>query len=529
MRIFLASLAFAASIALPCVAATITIDGKTVGPGTAKMTVDGLSAGQSSQYGSIRTSVTYADGRTVTTYTNGATTTTYGNGASTTTTYGDGTTTRVYRNGYITKIYRNGVLTAVYQDGSVVDWTYYGSLINVKKSLNFDLRNELHALHSGKFSEYFNAFLNNYKINEMGRFMPATNARTPANQYTRDEFKHFVAEATPHLVIESIDRCVLCSGSGHHTSLVNNVFVEVRCENCNGRGHISNTLTVALTNTAKLPPRPTLENFASVGMLTLQAPAPQAMTVGGLIELGRVVPPDEVPKPVASVVTPKPALERIELTPLQRFQMTKGQAEAGNSQAQYELALFYLQEHEKPVPLDYFEAQRWMLKAAMKNHRMAQFHLGRLFENGLGTPINLESSVQWRRSAALLGCKQSQKWMGQLYSESASSNSKYASIIKEDPANLIEAYAWYSLGSEVPFPPRLENTTPGSEELASGEIPLNVRDYSFEQGIPESSARERDIIARNPQLTKQMYDDAKARCLALKKESEDHCVQNRPK
>ena len=249
MKSLLTTLAILASMTSAGISATITIDGQTVGPGTAKMTVDGLSAGQSSYNNTSRT--------------------------TTTTTYSDGTTTRVYRNGLITKVYRNGVLTAVYQDGSTVDWSYYGNLINIKKDLNFDLRNETHPLHTGKFSEYFNAFLNNYKINETGHFIPATNAQTPANQYTRDEFRHFVAEGRPSLIIESIDRCVRCSGSGHHTSLVDNVFTEIQCVNCNGRGHVATTLNIALTNSGKLPARPTIKDFISIGLIA-ETPPPSA-------------------------------------------------------------------------------------------------------------------------------------------------------------------------------------------------------------------------------------------------------------
>ena len=497
-------------MSLGCTAATITINGETAGPGSAKMTVDGLSAGQSSYNSSSRTTTYNSDGSS---------------------------TTTVYRNGYITRVYQNGVLRAVYQDGTAVDWNYYGNLINVRKDVTFDLRNESHPLHAGKFSEYFNAFLNGYKINAAGHFTPSTNARTPANQYTRNEFKHFVAEGRPTLVIESIDRCIRCSGSGHHPSLVNNILTEIQCVSCNGRGHIANTLNVSLTNTGSLPERPNVKDFISIGLIAenrsetspKQENDGKDKKPGMLLDLNKIVPPSEAPAPTPPPVVEKKAAPEIELTVQQRFQMTKGKAEAGNSQAQYELALFYLQEPEKPVPLDYFEAYNWMLKASMKNHRMAQYHLGRLYESGFGTEKNLESTVQWRRSAALLGCKQSQKWMGQLYNETFSGNPKYATIIKQDPSNLIEAYAWNNLGSEIPFPPRQDPKTPGPEELESGLVPLNVRDYNFEKSIPTAAARDRDIIARNPLFTKKMYDDAKARCVTLAKEAEEHLAQNRPK
>ena len=456
------------------------------------------------------------------------------------------TTTTTYQNGVVTKVYRNGVLSEIYQNGTPVDVAYYGSLITVNRVTSFDLRNENSLLYRGKFDQYFGIFLSNHRINLEGRFVPASNARTPMNTLTRNEFKHYVAEGRPNLTIDGIESCPSCSGSGRRTGLVGTQISEVACDKCNGRGRFAYTETISLTNTAALPPRPSAQDFINIGIIEakpISAPehqeaAPKEMKVqGGLLDLDKIVPKPEAPKAMdapKAAPTPAPSAPRqnepeVQLTPMQRFQMTKSKAEAGNSQAQYELALFYLQEPEKPVPLDYFEAYNWMLKASMKNHRMAQYHLGRLYENGFGTEKNLESTVQWRRSAALLGCKQSQKWMGQLYTEIFSGNLKYATIIKPDPSNLIEAYAWNNLGSEIPFPLRQDPKTPGPEELESGLVPLNLRDYNFEKSIPTSAARDRDIIAKNPLFTKKMYDDAKARCITLAKEAEEHLAQNRPK
>jgi len=249
-----------------------------------------------------------------------------------------------------------------------------------------------------------------------------------------------------------------------------------------------------------------------------QTPGTNEKKGGMLLDLTKIgLPPEEKKLPEA------------ELTPLQRFNRNKAKAEAGDSQAQYELALAYLQEPDKTVPVDYFEAYGWMVKASMKNHRMAQFHLGRLYENGWGIEKNLESALSWRRSAALLGCKQAQRWMGQTYLEAYSGSTRFGGLIKQGPANLVEAYAWLNLGSVIPFPPRLDPKTPGPEELASGDIPLNLRDYNFEKSVPTSAARDRDIIARNPSFDKKMSEDAKARSVTLAKEAEAHRAKNRPK
>lgn len=249
-----------------------------------------------------------------------------------------------------------------------------------------------------------------------------------------------------------------------------------------------------------------------------ETPATNSQKGGMLLDLSKIgLPPEETKLPEG------------ELTPKQRFQRIKSKAETGDSQAQYELALFYLQEPDKTVPLDYFEAYSWMVKASMKNHRMAQFHLGRLYENGWGIEKNLESAHNWRRSAALLGCKQAQRWMGQTYLEAASGSTRFGNLIKQGPSSLVEAYAWLNLASVVPFPPRLDPKTPGPEEAAGVDAPLNLRDYNFEKSIPTSAARDRDIIARNPSFDKKMSEDAKARCVTLAKEAETHRTQNRPK
>jgi hypothetical protein len=416
----------------------------------------------------------------------------------------------------------------------------------VKRTTSFDLRNENSLLYKGKFEQYLGIFLSNHRLNQEGRFMPQPNARTPMNQLTRDEFKHYVAEGRPTLTIDGIESCPSCSGTGRRTGLVGTQISEVSCDKCNGRGHFAYTETISLTNTAALPKRPTVADFIGVGLIEAkETPEPAAepaadkgkksgmmgLDFNKIIPKPESTPPPEAPKamvPVAPAPEKRPEHE-IELTAMQRFQMTKGKAEAGNSQSQYELALLFMQESEKPVPLDYYEAYNWMLKAAIKNHRMAQFHLGRLYENGLGTDKNIESSLSWRRRAALLGCKQAQKWMGQVYLEVFSGNPRYAELIKKDPTNLIEAYAWFNLGAEIPFPPRTDPKTPSAEELASGDNPLNPRDYNFEKSIPTSAARDRDAIPRNPEFNKKMYEEAKVRCVTIAKEAEQHRAENRPK
>jgi hypothetical protein len=254
-----------------------------------------------------------------------------------------------------------------------------------------------------------------------------------------------------------------------------------------------------------------------------------------LLDLKKILPPEpkaaEQPKPaVTPMAEPEKKPEEIPETPQERFKSTKARAVAGNSQAQYELALIYAQEFERTVTLDNYEAYTWLLKAAAKNHKMAQYYLGRFYEDGQGMDgADKVNALSWRRSAALLGCRQSQKWMGQLYYDTFSGNKKFADQIKQDPSNLVEAYAWYDLAASNPLPARADAKTPSEEEVASGDVPLNVRDFNFERAVPANAARNRDTIAKLPGFNRKMFEDAKERSIALAKEAADYRAKNRPK
>ena len=167
------------------------------------------------------------------------------------------------------------------------------------------------------------------------------------------------------------------------------------------------------------------------------------------------------------------------------------------------------------TPLDYFEAYSWTLKASLKNHALAQNHLARMHETGRGTDKNLEQSIKWHRSAALLGCKQSQRWMGQLYYSSFIGNSTYQDLISNDISNLTEAYAWFLLGSER----TIESLPSTDSHEALKAMKLNSRDYSFEFSTQSACESERDNVAKNPSFSKNISDAAKSRFNSLKAES----------
>ena len=127
-----------------------------------------------------------------------------------------------------------------------------------------------------------------------------------------------------------------------------------------------------------LPERPKLADFIKEGLITEPGTKTSATPA-----------PMQAQAPAASSQAQAPAAssepEKAPLTPEEQFSVDKSKAEAGDAQAQYELGLHYAQFHFRVVALDYFEAFAWMQKAALKNHRMAQYQLGRFYEQGKGT------------------------------------------------------------------------------------------------------------------------------------------------
>jgi len=247
-----------------------------------------------------------------------------------------------------------------------------------------------------------------------------------------------------------------------------------------------------------------------------------------LLDLKKIIPAEpkapEAPKPAPEAKPEAPAE-----TPQQRFKRIKADAEAGTTQSQYELGLFYAQDFERVVPLDYYEAIAWFQKAAGKNHRMAQLQLGRFYELGRGMETrNLQEAFKWRRSSALLGCKQSQRWMTQLYVNTFNGAKAFEGVVTQDISNLIEAYAWACLAAEQNLTPRDTLNTPTAEEVGAGHA-LTSRDYSFEKGTAGAAEQDRDNIAKNPKFSKKVSEEAKERAIALKKEAEAHQKANTPK
>jgi hypothetical protein len=436
--------------------------------------------------------------------------------------------------GYVTRYYENGAWR-YYVNGSLLDSGYFGNLKTLNSTATFDLGKIGHIGRlvetDQNFALIWKTFRESHSLSTAGRFIPANSANTPAHKLALYEFAHYVSEARPAITITSVVMCERCSGKRVRAGITPSGAVGVvPCEDCNARGSIAKQENYALIVTGPLPQRPTLDELIKEGLVA--APSPKAPT-----------PPPAPAPTVAKAPTPPPAPAKMqppptpvrepevivrELTAEDRYRSAKAKAEGGDSQAQYELGLFYSHDHERVVAVDYFEAFTWTQKAAQRNHRMAQRLLARFHELGRGTDKNLEEAIKWYRSSALLGCKQSQRWMGQMYHTTYQGSKVYEDFIKKDSSNLSEAYAWFLLGAEKSIPNRPDIKKATSEELAFGPA-LLARDYDFETLTQGTSEGERDNVAKNPNFTRAISDSAKARFAILQDESQEYRNNNKPR
>ena len=90
-------------------------------------------------------------------------------------------------------------------------------------------------------------------------------------------------------------------------------------------------------------------------------------------------------------------------------------AEAGNPDAQYELASLY--RSGRGVPQDDALAFRWMKAAAEKGHQKAQFNLGRMLLTGRGAALDVGQGRVWLQKAAVQGHEEATKLLAEIPSQ----------------------------------------------------------------------------------------------------------------
>jgi len=105
-------------------------------------------------------------------------------------------------------------------------------------------------------------------------------------------------------------------------------------------------------------------------------------------------------------------------------------AEHGVVRAQFDLGVLY--ERGRGVDMDQTEAANWYLRAAKANYPLAQYNLAVAYTKGQGTRKDFAEAALWYRRAAGQGVVQAMVNLGMLYERGDGV-----------PASPIDAYAWY--------------------------------------------------------------------------------------
>jgi TPR repeat protein len=94
------------------------------------------------------------------------------------------------------------------------------------------------------------------------------------------------------------------------------------------------------------------------------------------------------------------------------FDALLSQAQSGNAEAQYWLAMIY--DHGKLVPQDRAQAESWMLKSAEAGYSSAQRVLGLGYLDG---DYRSAGAEMWMQQAAAQGDTEAQFWLGTAYEQ----------------------------------------------------------------------------------------------------------------
>jgi uncharacterized protein len=156
------------------------------------------------------------------------------------------------------------------------------------------------------------------------------------------------------------------------------------------------------------------------------------------------------------------------------WQNARTQAEHGDAQAQFALALSYSTGNGHPQ--DLAQGVKWYRLAATQNHALAQFNLGLMLAAGEGEPRDDAAAMGWIRRAAESGDAGAQFYLGK-HCHRASFDRQAA-----NPGELrIESYKWFSLaavqgyGDSVAFCNRLTINMSRTEVAQANE---RVEHYS---------------------------------------------------
>ncbi len=113
---------------------------------------------------------------------------------------------------------------------------------------------------------------------------------------------------------------------------------------------------------------------------------------------------------------------------------TLNRADAGDSNAQYEMALRYAD--GEGVPQNYRDAMAWFAKAAANGNENAQWKLGLGYIKGVGVPLDERKAAEWFKRAANHGNIRAQSGLSDLYLSG-----------RGVPKDYVRAYTWAGIAA----------------------------------------------------------------------------------
>jgi len=117
------------------------------------------------------------------------------------------------------------------------------------------------------------------------------------------------------------------------------------------------------------------------------------------------------------------------------FSVVKSNAEQGNADAQFNLAVKYY--YGEGIPQDFKKAIYWYTKAAEQGDVRAQFSLGAKYYDGEGAPQDNTKAAYWFTKAAEQGNIRAQNLLGTMYYEGL-----------RVPQDYVKAVHWFTKAAE---------------------------------------------------------------------------------
>ena len=135
----------------------------------------------------------------------------------------------------------------------------------------------------------------------------------------------------------------------------------------------------------------------------------------------------------------------------------KQSAEQGHPKAQHDLAFCY--EYGKGVTKDDAEAVKWHRKAATQGNASSSSEVGRHYLHGFGVPQDAAEAAKWYRQAAIDGDELAPFKLGLLYLEG-----------NGVPKDLVQALMWLELSPQRGYPEQKKIRDTCDKELTSEQI-----------------------------------------------------------